>query len=168
MYQQILVALDGSETSERALDAALQLAHDANAQLQPLFVVDVPVMVYDVPAYDPSYIRNALVEEGTHVIDGAVARMRKAGVQGTPRLMEADPVADEVAHCIQRAASDLKADLVVMGTHGRRGFQRLVLGSVAERFLRVAECAVLMISAHCAQPAASAPQSANEAVKELS
>lgn len=168
MYQRILVALDGSDTSERALDAALQMAHDENAQLQPLFVVDVPLMAYDVPAYDPSFIRNAIVEEGTHVIDGAVERMRKAGVQGTPRLMEADPVADDVARCIQRAASDFKADLVVMGTHGRRGFQRLMLGSVAEHFLRVAECAVLMISAHCAQPATGVPQVANEAVKELS
>ncbi|REE21441.1 nucleotide-binding universal stress UspA family protein [Paraburkholderia sp. BL27I4N3] len=168
MYQRILVALDGSDTSERALDSALQLAHDANAQLQPLFVVNVPLMAYDVPAYDPSYIRNAIAEEGTHVIDGAVARMRKAGVQGTPRLMEADPVADDVARCIQRAASDFRADLVVMGTHGRRGFQRLMLGSVAEHFLRVAECAVLMISAHCALPATGVPRVANEAVKELS
>jgi nucleotide-binding universal stress UspA family protein len=168
MYQKILVALDGSEPSERALDAALQLAHDANAQLQPLFVVDVPVIAYDVPSCDPSYIRDALLEEGTHVIDDAVLRMHKAGVVGTPRLMEADPLADDVARCIQRAASDFKADLVVMGTHGRRGFQRLVLGSVAERFLRVAECAVLMISAHCTQPAASDAQSASEAVKEPS
>lgn len=143
MYQKILVALDGSETSERALDAALQLAHDAGAQLQPLFVVDVPVIAYDVPSYDPSYIRDALLEEGTHVIDDA-------------------------ANCIQRAANDFKADLVVMGTHGRRGVQRLVLGSVAERFLRIAECAVLMISAHCTQTAASVKQSASEAVKEPS
>jgi nucleotide-binding universal stress UspA family protein len=45
----------------------LQLAYDANAQLQPLFVVDVPVIAYDVPSYDPSYIRDALLEEGTHV-----------------------------------------------------------------------------------------------------
>ncbi|MFM0500199.1 universal stress protein [Paraburkholderia caffeinilytica] len=168
MYQQILVAVDGSETSLRALDAALQLAHDAGAQVQPLFVVDVPVMAYDVPAYDPSYVRDALLEEGRHVSDDAVARMRRAGVAGTPRVIEADPVTDDVAHCIRRAAADFKADVVVMGTHGRRGFRRMVLGSVAEHFLRIAECPVLMIPARCAQPATSETTPASETAKEPS
>ncbi|HYS64874.1 MAG TPA: universal stress protein [Paraburkholderia sp.] len=167
MHQQILVAVDGSETSTRALDAALQLAHDADAKLQPLFVVDVPLLSYDVPGYDPSYVRNALLEEGAHVIDDAVASMKRADVQGTPRIIETEPAGDDIAHCILRAASDFKADLVVMGTHGRRGFQRLVLGSVAERFLRVAQCAVLMIPAHSAKPAASGAQVA-ETIKEPS
>ena len=168
MYQKILVAVDGSETSARALDAALQLAHDADAQLQPVFVVDVPVMACDVPAYDPSYVRNALFEEGKHVIDDAAARMQRAGVPGTPRIIEADLVGDDIAHCIQRAASEFEADLVVMGTHGRCGFRRLVLGSVAERFLRIAECAVLTIPAHGAKPAASSAQAALASVEEPS
>ncbi|ACD19931.1 universal stress protein [Paraburkholderia phytofirmans] len=168
MYQQILVAVDGSETSQRALDTALQLAREAGAYVQPLFVVDVPIMAYDVPSYDPSYVRDALLEEGKHVTEDAAACMRRAGVAGAPRILEADPVADDVAHCIQRAAADLKADVVVMGTHGRRGFRRMVLGSVAESFLRIAQCPVLMISAHCAQPAASGIPSASEATKEPS
>ncbi|CAE6701310.1 universal stress protein [Paraburkholderia nemoris] len=167
MYQQILVAVDGSETSARALDAALQLARDSGARLQPLFVVDVPLMSYDVPGYDPSYVRTALLEEGAHVIEDAVASMKRAGVQGTPRIAETDLAGDDIAHCILHAASDFKADLVVMGTHGRRGFQRLVLGSVAERFLRIAQCAVLMISAHSAKPVASDAQVA-EPIREPS
>lgn len=167
MYQQILVAVDGSETSARALEAALQLARDAGAKLQPLFVVDVPLMSYDAPGYDPSYLRTALLEEGAHVINDAVARMKQAGVQGTPRIAETDLAGDDIAHRILRAASDFKADLVVMGTHGRRGFQRLVLGSVAERFLRIAQCAVLMIPAHSAKPVASDARAA-EPVREPS
>lgn len=167
MYQQILVAVDGSETSTRALDAALQLAHDAGAKLQPLFVVDVPLMSYEVPGYDPSYVRNALLEEGGHVTNDAVASMQRAGVQGTPRIVETDPAGDDIAHCILRAANEFKADVVVMGTHGRRGFRRLVLGSVAERFLRVAQCPVLMIPTHSGKPVASGAQAA-EPVKEPS
>ena len=167
MYQQILVAVDGSETSARALDAALQLARDAGAKLQPLFVVDVPLMSYDVPGYDPSYVRNALLEEGRQVMDDAVARMKRAGVQGTPRIVETDLAGDDIARCILRAANEFKASLVVMGTHGRRGFQRLVLGSVAERFLRIAQCPVLMISAHGGQAMASGAQTA-EPIKEPS
>jgi nucleotide-binding universal stress UspA family protein len=168
MYQQILVAVDGSATSSHALDAALQLASDAGAQLQPLFVVDVPLMAYDVPAYDPSYVRDALLEEGKQVTEDAVARMRRAGVAGSARIIEADPVGDDVAHCIQRAAADFKADVVVMGTHGRRGFRRMVLGSVAERFLRIAQCPVLMISSHCGKSAASETSPMAEAVKDPS
>jgi nucleotide-binding universal stress UspA family protein len=167
MYQQILVAVDGSETSTHALDAALQLAHDAGAKLQPLFVVDVPLLVYATPGSEPTHVRNALLEKGAHVIADAVASMKRAGVQGTPRIIETGLSGDDIAHCILCAASDFKADLVVMGTHGRRGFQRLVLGSVAERFLRIAQCAVLMISAHGGKPVASGAQAA-EPVKEPS
>lgn len=168
MYQQILVAIDDSETSSHALDAALQLAREAGAQLQPLFVVDVPLMMYDVPAYDPSYVRDALLEEARHVTEDAIVRMRRAGVAGAPRIIETDPIGDDVAHCIQRAAADFKADVVVMGTHGRRGFRRMVLGSVAERFLRIAQCPVLMISMHCVKPAANEQSPTAEAVKDPS
>jgi nucleotide-binding universal stress UspA family protein len=158
MYQQILVAVDDSETSAYALEAALQLARETGAKLQPLFVVEVPLLVYQTPGSEPTYVRNALLEKGTRVIADAVANMKRAGVQGTPRIVESDLVANDIAQCILHAASDLKADLVVMGTHGRRGFRRLMLGSVAERFLRIAQCPVLMISAHGIHRAESGAQ----------
>jgi nucleotide-binding universal stress UspA family protein len=167
MYQQILVAVDGSETSARALDAALQFARDAGAKLQPLFVVDVPMLVYDTPGSDLTHARNALLEQGENVIENAFASMKRAGVQGTPRIAETDLAGDDIAHCILRAATELNADVVVIGTHGRRGFQRLVLGSVAERFLRIAQCPVLMIPAHCGKPVASGAKTADP-IKEPS
>ncbi len=150
MYRHILAAIDGSETSERAFDAALQLARESGAYLQPLYVVDVPLMVYDAPGYDPSIVRDAFLKEGKHLADDALARMKHDNVEGAPRTIETNPIGEDsdVAHCILHAAADLEADLVVMGTHGRRGVRRLVLGSVAERFLRIAKCPVLMISAH--------------------
>ena len=85
MYQQILVAVDGSETSTRALAAAVELARESGARLQPLYVVDVPLMSYDVPGYDPSYVRDALVEEGRHVLADATALMAGAGVRPAAR-----------------------------------------------------------------------------------
>jgi nucleotide-binding universal stress UspA family protein len=157
MYRHILAAIDGSETSARAFDAALQLARESGAELQPLYVVDIPTMVYDAPGYDPSIVRDAFLEEGKHLADHALARMKHDSVQGAPRVIETNLVDGDydVAHCILHAAADLKADLVVMGTHGRRGVRRLVLGSVAERFLRMAQCPVLMISEHGAPEAAT-------------
>jgi nucleotide-binding universal stress UspA family protein len=168
MYQQILVAVDGSETSTRALAAAVELARESGARLQPLYVVDVPLMSYDVPGYDPSYVRDALVEEGRHVLADATALMAGAGVRGTPRIVETDLTGEDIAHRIQTAAQDFTADVVVLGTHGRRGVRRLVLGSVAEHFLRIATCPVLLISMRCASPAAKVAQAVEEPVKDPS
>ncbi|MFM0472454.1 universal stress protein, partial [Paraburkholderia strydomiana] len=137
----------------------------SGARLQPLFVVDVPLLSYDVPGYDPSYVRNALVEEGKHVLDAAAALMAASGVKGPPRLVETELAGDNIAHRIQLAAEEFGADVVVMGTHGRRGVQRLMLGSVAERFLRIATSPVLLISARCAS-SSSAAMTTGGAIKE--
>jgi nucleotide-binding universal stress UspA family protein len=150
MYSGILVALDGSQTASAALDAAIQLAHDAGAQLLPLYVVDIPVLAYDVPGFDPSIVRDAYVEEGRIVCNDAQERMTRAGVTGTPRSVEAELGIEDVAQRIERTAADWHADLIVMGTHGRRGVQRLVLGSVAERVLRNAHRPVLLVPARAA------------------
>ncbi|AXF12657.1 universal stress protein UspA (plasmid) [Paraburkholderia graminis] len=168
MYKKILVAVDGSETSARALAAALDLARESDARLQPLFVVDVPLLTYDVPGYDPSYVRNALVEDGKRALADAAALMAASGVKGPPRLVETELAADDIAHRILAAAQEFDADVVVMGTHGRRGVQRLMLGSVAERFLRIATCPVLLISSHCASSATSVVQGQGKPVKEPS
>jgi len=170
MYQRILAPIDGSATAARAFDAAVQLAREWGAELQPLYVVDVPVMIYDAPGYDPSVVRDAFLEEGKQVLDEALARMQRDNVSGTSRIAETDPVGGEIdiAHCILRAAADFKADLVVMGTHGRRGVRRLVLGSVAERFLRIAACPVLMISARGIPNAEAGASGAAQPEKEPS
>jgi nucleotide-binding universal stress UspA family protein len=145
MYKRILVPIDGSETSAGALDAALKLAHEHDAELRPLYVVDTPPLMYAEPACDPSLVRKAFVKEGTHVLADAAAKMRREGVKGSTRALEVDPIGDDIAQGITRAAKEFDADLVVMGTHGRRGWRRLVLGSVAERFLRISTWPVLLV-----------------------
>jgi nucleotide-binding universal stress UspA family protein len=152
MYSRILVALDGSATASAALDAAIRLARDTGAQLQPLYVIDIPLIAYDVPGFDPSIVRDACVEEGRIISTDAEARMTREHVKGTPRTVEVESGTEDVAQCIERAAADWHADLIVMGTHGRRGVQRMVLGSVAERVLRNAHRPVLLIPARAAAP----------------
>jgi nucleotide-binding universal stress UspA family protein len=148
MYKRILVPIDGSETSVGALDAALQLAHEHDAELKPLYVVDAPPLMYSEAAFDPSLVREAFVKEGAHVIADATEKMQREGVKGSPRVLEVDPIGDDIAQRITRAAKEFDADLVVMGTHGRRGWRRLVLGSVAERFLRISTRPVLLVPLH--------------------
>jgi len=153
MFSRILVALDGSQTGSAALDAAIQLACDSGAELQPLYVIDIPALAYDVPGFDPSIVRDAYVEESRILSADAQTRMTRAGVKGTPRTAEVRLGSADIAQCIEDAAANWHADLIVMGTHGRRGVRRLVLGSVAERVLRSACRPVLLV------PARAAPES---------
>lgn len=161
MYKRILVPLDGSDTAWNALETALQLAVDMTAELRPVYVVDVPVLAFDSPGFDPSIIRDAFEEEGRRVTAQAEARMKQHGVAGGARIEEVSTPGEDVAERILLAAADWHADLIVMGTHGRRGLRRLVLGSVAERVLRSTTLPVLLVSSR-GQATAQATQAAGE------
>lgn len=145
MYTRILVPLDGSATASRALETAVDLAADVGAEVQPLYVIDVPTLAFSSPGFDPSIIRDAFEEEGRRVSEQAQARLAQRGVAGTTRVVEVSAPGEDVAHRILLSAADWHADLIVMGTHGRRGFRRMVLGSVAERVLRSATLPVLLV-----------------------
>ncbi|RQS96895.1 universal stress protein [Burkholderia seminalis] len=165
MYSNILVALDGSDTSSRALDAALTLASETGARLTPVYVVDLLVPAYDMYGYDPSILVDAFREEGLRVTEDAARRMKARGVAGTPQISNVAPAGETVPHRIVGLAREIEADLIVMGTHGRHGFQRLFLGSVAERVLRQATCPVLMIPASCpSEHPAESPAASTEKV----
>jgi nucleotide-binding universal stress UspA family protein len=132
MYTRILVAVDGSNTSRRAFEAALALAKSNGAILRPFYVVENTPLYFEAPGYDPSVLRNRLVEEGKELGVEFAKTMIEHGVKGELVVGEASSL-DDVATVVLKAAAHFKADLLVMGTHGRRGFQRLILGSVAER-----------------------------------
>jgi nucleotide-binding universal stress UspA family protein len=151
MYTRILVAVDGSNTSRRAFEAALDLAKSNNAVLQPFYVVENTPMYFEAPGYDPSVLRNRLIEQGKELGVEFANAMIEQGVKGELAVGEASSL-DDVSAVVLNAAADFKADLLVMGTHGRRGFQRLILGSVAERCVRQATLPVLLIPAAATQP----------------
>ena len=145
MYQRILVPIDGSPTAQRAFDYALKLARESRAELIPLYVVDIPLVAYEAPGFDPSIVRDAMLETGEQLKRDALAAMKKENVKGVARVVEIDRVGFDIADRILEEARSANCDLVVMGTHGRRGVRRLVLGSVAERFARMSCCPVLLI-----------------------
>jgi nucleotide-binding universal stress UspA family protein len=149
MFKRIIVAIDGSQTSRRAFSAALDLAETNGAVLQAYYVVESAPVFYDVPGYDPSVLRDELVEEGSTLGHSALAAMKQHGVQGDVAMAETSSMED-VSMLILKAATTFNADLLVMGTHGRRGLQRLIEGSVAERCLREAKLPVLVIPAAAA------------------
>ncbi len=145
MYKRILAPIDGSPTSQRAFDFALKAAHHDDAELIPVFVVDVPIIAYQAPGFDPSVVRDALLHEGDEIRSETLAAMLQEGVKGAPRVVEIDAPGIDVAQRILQEAQSTKAELIVIGTSGRRGIRRLVLGSVAERVARMSSCPVLMV-----------------------
>ncbi|MEX3846389.1 universal stress protein [Paraburkholderia sp. BR10882] len=147
MYEKILVAYDGSGTSGLALAEALKLAALAGAQLHIVHALDIlaPIGIGMGMAYVPADIMETYREAAIQQLDEAGAEAVAAGVRCETELIEVRDINDTVAQCLQRCASSHGAQLVVLGTHGRRGFKRALLGSVAEQFVRVAPCPVLLV-----------------------
>jgi len=149
-FKHILCPFDFSETSVRSLAHAAALAKWYGAQLTVLHVV---------PTFDPMQVRGDLGEP-IHVVtpmsrDDVLGEMRRAvSVAGvSPDATLAAESGDAPATIVDQAVANA-ADLVVMGTHGRRGFKRLLLGSVTEAVLREAPCPVLTVPPHTSPTAA--------------
>ncbi|MGG1947886.1 universal stress protein [Trinickia sp. NRRL B-1857] len=145
MYRNIMLAVDGSASSKRAIEEALRIAALAHATVHAVYVVDKSALFNYGGYYDPQALLDALRGDGRSALGQVHSALAAGGVQGDEEIIETESMADDVATCLQRHAERIGADLVVMGTHGRRGVPRLVLGSVSERFLRFSTCPVMLV-----------------------
>ncbi|MDE2400506.1 MAG: universal stress protein [Burkholderiales bacterium] len=146
MYKKILVPIDGSATATRGLTEALGLARDVKADLCLLYVADQFPMMFEfsgMSAYND--LRNALHERGNQALDQAKAAADAQGVHTESVFKEV--VNQPVGTVIVDEAIRLGCDLIVMGTHGRRGMSHLVLGSDAEAVLKSTPVPVLLVRA---------------------
>lgn len=143
MYQRILVPVDGSSTSGHALQEACKFALQQGGQLELVHVMgDIRLM--DAGSYiNYAEMKEVLKSSGNRVLAQAHAEARQAGVTAEVKLLEAS--GDRVASVIVDEARSWPADLIVIGTHGRSGFSRVVFGSVAEGVVRSAHIPVLLI-----------------------
>lgn len=146
MYQHILVPIDGSATAERGLQEAIRLAADLKARLHLLHVVDgaaYPLFVDLTPASLLQETLDRLHEYGQGLLASARTAAGKQNVEADSTLVEVlqGMVADAIVETARRKA----CDLIVMGTHGRRGWQRLALGSDAEQVARTSPVPVLLV-----------------------
>jgi nucleotide-binding universal stress UspA family protein len=149
MYSKILVAVDGSDTSLHALQHAIELSMNLSATLRIGHVVDMnwlplgPELAIDIEAI--SAVRRSA---GEKILAAARETAQKAGLESESTLMETETPTQHVAETIAKEAARWPADLVVLGTHGRRGFERMLLGSVAEGMARRSPVPVLLIPSH--------------------
>jgi nucleotide-binding universal stress UspA family protein len=146
MYKQLLVPIDGSETSRRGLREAIALGRSLKARLRLLHIIsDFAVMVEMANVIDFEKYRAGLHQYGRDLLDTAAAEVRAAGLEVSAELR--DPKGSRVADAIVQEARDAGCDLIVIGTHGRRGFDRALMGSDAERVVRESSVPVLLVRA---------------------
>jgi nucleotide-binding universal stress UspA family protein len=144
MFKRILVPLDGSAPSRAGLEQALALAKSESGRVRLMHVVDENVLMQGMePAFNVGELLDALAEEGRKLLAEATAIARRRGVKAEAVLYEQR--LGRVADRVIREAKNWRADLIVMGTHGRRGIGRLVMGSDAESVLRESPVPLLLV-----------------------
>lgn len=145
---RILLAIDTSACSQSAIDAVLAHFRPADVEIRVLHVAEWPL---DGPPYlgfgvgGPAIngvltLREHALTAGHTLVDRTVGRLRAAGFEATGDVLEGD-----ARSSIVDVAAGWNADLIVMGSHGRRGLDRVALGSVAESVLRRATCSVEIV-----------------------
>ena len=140
MYKHLLLPTDGSETAKSAGAHGIRLAKSLGARLTGLYVCDVTAFV-GIPTHAIIGTMKALLEdEGNKALSELEKEAKKAGVKLTTILTEGVPY-----EVIVETANEKGCDLIVMGTHGRKGLDRLLLGSVTEKVVRTAHCPTLVV-----------------------
>jgi len=154
MYRRILAAIDSSEISRLALGQAVRLAQALEATIRLVHGVDQVTTNTYKPA-DMDRFVNSHREAGQALLDEAATVVRDAGVQCEERVLDIDVIGrGRLPEAIVREADSWGADLILLGTHARRGVSHLLLGSVAEGVVLIASKPVLVVSADAAKAAA--------------
>ena len=138
MYSQILVPTDGSPASDAAIEHALDLAAQYDARVHALYVVDGSA--YSSLEAGAELVVEALEEEGTEATDRVADAAADAGVD-----CETTVTTGTAYQSIRDYVESNAVDMIVMGTHGRKGLDRYLLGSVTERVVRTADVPVLTV-----------------------
>ncbi|MBU1215567.1 MAG: universal stress protein [Gammaproteobacteria bacterium] len=146
MYKRIAVAVDGGDTSIMALNEAVKLAKVMDATLLLLHVCEEIPVVWNTEGMMPipmEDVTKALVESGKQLLHKDKLRVTEAGINVETRLVE--DYSGRIGAVISEEAGQWLADLLVIGTHGRKGLDHLLMGSVAEGVMRTASMPVLLV-----------------------
>jgi nucleotide-binding universal stress UspA family protein len=156
--KRILVPTDFSEPAQEALKTAVEFAEHFSALLLLVHVVPpVPVpyqpLVSPAPAFDITAYLEDLTKISKETLQAHAEKHVPPEIERTLSASAGDPASE-----ILRLSQDLEADLIVIATHGRGGWQRFLFGSVAEKVVRLAPCPVLVVHAPQAEGGETAPQ----------
>lgn len=145
MYQRILIAVDGSDLSSQALREAIALAQSQHAALRIVHVVDEVTLNWEGEYVDLLEIMESFRESGQRILEKAQNIAREAGMEHEAKLLEIQTFGHRISDMILEEAKDWPADLIVVGTHGRRGLHDVLLGSVSDGVAHRATVPVLLV-----------------------
>ncbi|WP_116323500.1 universal stress protein [Cupriavidus sp. P-10] len=145
MYRRILLAVDGSRSSDLALSQAIAIGRATNAEVKVLYVVDDSDIYFGTGSFDPHELVRKLVSHGRKALDAATARLNEAGIRCNAQLDEEPVAPGRISTTIVNEANTWNADMIVLGTHGRRGVRRVLMGSVSEGVLAQTTKPVLLV-----------------------
>ena len=143
MYDTILVPTDGSPQADAAIEQALDLAERYDATIHSLYVVDISYPYADFEASAVNWEGVTAAQEGQG--EQATATVRKRGEERNVPVEVEVTQSTSIHGEILNYVDDNDIDLIVMGTHGRRGLDRYLLGSVTEKIVRLADVPVLTV-----------------------
>ncbi len=136
-----MIAVDGSKASSLALKEAIELAKNQNSKLCVIHIVDT--------LYEGDVDREAFVElirkQGQEVLNSIKKKLSRVKIEFEMKLTELTPSKSQIAEKLVDEASAWSADLIIIGTHGRRGIQHILTGSVAEEVIRISKIPVLLV-----------------------
>jgi nucleotide-binding universal stress UspA family protein len=138
--KKILIPTDGSDYSLHAAEYALSIAKQHNAQLTIIYVLDEVVIDRFTHVSEREDIEKELKEDGQRYINFILGLAEKKSVKANSLIVKGRPF-EQIVHL----ANGLNMDLIVMGTYGRRGADRILIGNVAERVIEYAHCPVLVV-----------------------
>lgn len=144
MFEKILIATDGSEKNQSAVRKGLELARESGSSIYAIYVIDVAPYTHSQTDLFPDEVYTALKHEGEKIV-GQVKEIAQ-GMKIETHVLSGRP-----AHVIIEFAEKNNVDLIVVGYQGMSGLDRLLLGSVSERIIRLAECMVLVVKSTSSQ-----------------
>lgn len=146
MYKNIMLALDGSKISDSLMEEVIKLTKGQSPNLRIVHVVDESFVYYGGQDFDYLSLITSCQEEGRNILAKAAEIITsKSSVKVETSLLELKPFHKRVSEVIVDEAAKCHADLLIIGTHGRRGFSHLLLGSVADNIIRIATTPVLLV-----------------------
>jgi len=138
--KKILIPTDGSDYSVRAAEYGLSIAKMLGAEITVVYVIDTIALDQVARATQREDIEKELKQDGRRYVDYILGLAEKEGVKASSFLAQGRPF-EQIVHL----AKGTGMDLIVMGTYGRRGAERILIGSVAERVIEYSPCPVLVV-----------------------
>jgi nucleotide-binding universal stress UspA family protein len=139
-YKRILIPIDGSINSERAIEHGLELAKLLNSDVSAVSVIDVSDIASRTQVFTPAPLPSTQADVADTAVRGVATLAKSMGVRVTTQVRMGSPALDIIE-------MSENYDLIVMGTKGRTGLPHLLIGSVAEKVVREAKCPVLVVKA---------------------